>query len=452
LNNDTIPLQGWLNALVADADAHPEAGMVGSKLLFADGTIQHAGVVFDRQDLLPYHIYRGLAADLPAVNQRREFQVVTGACMLVRRDVFQDLGGFDEEYRNGFEDVDLCLKAGAKGHAVIYQPRSVLYHLESQTAGRKTHDQANISRFLSRWNANWWRGDADRQYHRDGYKVVRTKEPNRHALRLFADDRDKAMWAHVAATQTAVLTQDWAAARRELGAVQDWPAEADLLSWAATLCGRLHEPDLQRSFLSRYLELSDAPDVRLLLARTLLEEGDLAASERHLTHVLAADPTHGGGLLLRGILCMQREQYPEAEAAFFSALSHGADRKKCLMGCGMASFGTANAQGAWERFLEVLGDEPDDPDAIHWLLRTGTALERWAELCTPLRTYVERNPGDLSARFALAGVLLRGDALGEARREYAVLHTLAPGFDGLEELGQAIADKESRAAMEPAQR
>ena len=98
----------------------------------------------------------------------------------------------------------------------------------------------------------------------------------------------------------------------------------------------------------------------------------------------------------------------------------------------------------------MVENQPDDAEAIHWLLRAGTAHHRWGDLSAPLRKYVLRNPGDLSTRFALAGVLLRAEQVDEARREYDVLCTLAPAFDGLAELGQAIAAQEAGAAMEPA--
>lgn len=109
----------------------------------------------------------------------------------------------------------------------------------------------------------------------------------------------------------------------------------------------------------------------------------------------------------------------------------------------MASMGRAYTQGAWERFLEVLDENPDDHEAIHWLLRAGTAQNRWSELSEQLLRYVMRNPGDVAVRFALAGVLLRSERVDAARREYDALQTLAPGYDGLDQLGQAIAGKQA---------
>jgi GT2 family glycosyltransferase len=450
LNNDTVPQDGWLRALVAEVDGHPEVGIVGSKLLYGDGTVQHAGVVFLRSKLSPYHIYRKAPADLSAVNVRREFQVVTGACMLVRSQLFNKLGGFDERFRNGFEDVDLCLKAREKGYRVVYQPRSVLYHLESQTPGRKLHEVDNSRLLQERWGSHWWLADEDLHYHADGYKVIGSEATGEYVghVRLIEDIKDRVAWAHVAATQSAAQKKDWNGVKRELSLVQDWPNDPYVLSWAAMVCEQLNEPTLRHTFLIRYLELNDSPAVRRSLVRSLLTHKCLAAAEQQLNTLLAGAPDDAEGLLLLGLLYMQREQYREAETALSSALRQGADRKKCLMGMGMASMGRAYAQGAWERFLEVLADNPDDADAIHWLLRAGTAQNRWDGLSQHLRAYVSRNPRDLATRFALAGVLLRADQIEAARREHDILRAAAPLYDGLAALEEAIARQEAVLAME----
>lgn len=452
LNNDTIPKDGWLRALIQEAETNAEVGIVGSKLLFPDGTIQHAGVVFRRSPLTPYHIYRTISADDPAVNHRRECQAVTGACLLIRRPLFEEVGGFHEGFRNGFEDIDLCLTVREKGHRIVYQPRSVLYHLEHQTPGRKDFDEENLELLRKRWPDHWRFADEDLHYHTDGYKLIRKETDGLlHSGReVLSDIRDRAAWAHVAATQAAAIKQDWAQARRELSLHRDWPADSSVLSWAAMVCERLHEPALQLHFLTRYLELEDDIPARLQVVRGWLERQDLAAADHQLQKLLAGRPAHPEGLLLKGILCMQREQYEQAERAFVSAMGEGADRRKCLMGMGMAAMGRAYPQGAWGRFLEVLAENPEDAEAIHWLLRAGTAQNRWQELGEQLHRYLTRNSDDLAVRFAFAGVLLRDERVEEARREYDALQRLAPGYDGLEELGRAIAGKEAVIAMEAA--
>jgi GT2 family glycosyltransferase len=181
LNNDTIPTEGWLNALVDEVERHPDVAVVGSKLLYEDGTIQHAGVAFSRNMFGPYHIYQKRPADWPMVNRRREFQCVTAACMLVRRAVFEQAGQFDEGFKNGFEDVDLCLKIREMKWRIIYRPDSVVYHLESQTPGRKAHEADNAKRLRERWAHKWWISDEDSLYLSDGFTCQYRSGPALHA-------------------------------------------------------------------------------------------------------------------------------------------------------------------------------------------------------------------------------------------------------------------------------
>lgn len=152
LNNDTIPSPGWLDALVRHAEADPRAGAIGSKLLYPDGTVQHAGIAID-QDYQPRHIYVGFPADHPAVSKSRRMQMVTGGCILITREAFTKADGFDTRFTNGFEDVDLCLRLGALGYEIHYCPTSELIHLESVSEREVDHDAANRALFLERWKS-----------------------------------------------------------------------------------------------------------------------------------------------------------------------------------------------------------------------------------------------------------------------------------------------------------
>lgn len=150
LNNDTVVRDNWLPPLLDELADHPETGVAGCKLLYPDGRVQHAGVCVNRWNI-PYHIFLGVSPDDPRVSERRPFAMVTGACMAVRANEFLELGGFDEGYVNGHEDVDLCLRYGEAGKAVVYRPDSVVTHLESQSEGRMDHCRANTDRTIARW-------------------------------------------------------------------------------------------------------------------------------------------------------------------------------------------------------------------------------------------------------------------------------------------------------------
>jgi GT2 family glycosyltransferase len=173
LNNDTLPLKGWLDALVRYADGHPEAAVVGSKLIFPDDTVQHAGVAIT-EDHNPRHIYAGFPADHPAVNKSRRFPIVTAGCALFRQEVFEEAGGFDDSYINGFEDVDLCLRIGELGHEVHYCHEAVLYHLEMATRSHRGHADNHLL-YRRRW-AHKVEPDAMRYYMEDGLFNIRFAE------------------------------------------------------------------------------------------------------------------------------------------------------------------------------------------------------------------------------------------------------------------------------------
>ena len=154
LNSDMIAYEGWLEALQYTSRV-VDAGIVGPKLLYADGTIQSAGSV--RNAGAPEwfdHRYRFKPAHHPPADVLSRVIAVTGAAMYVRRDCLEAIGGrFDEAYGMAFEDVDWCLRAWDAGHRILYCPMSVLTHLESKTRGMEQGERelASQRHFWERW-------------------------------------------------------------------------------------------------------------------------------------------------------------------------------------------------------------------------------------------------------------------------------------------------------------
>ncbi len=154
LNNDTeVIANDWLTAM-AEHVQRPEVGAVGARLLFRDETIQHAGVVLGVRGMVK-HAFYGFPAESPGVCRQlqmtRNYSAVTAACLLTRRDVFQEVGGFDEEQLPIiFNDVDLCLKMRAAGYVIVYTPFAKLYHEES--ASRRASVEPSEAEVLrARW-------------------------------------------------------------------------------------------------------------------------------------------------------------------------------------------------------------------------------------------------------------------------------------------------------------
>lgn len=153
LNNDVDVLDpGWLEALVEHA-VRPEVGAVGAKLLYPDGTIQHAGVVLGIRGVAG-HAFKHFPGDHPGYFGQalaiRDCSAVTGACLMTRREVFDEVGGFDERLRVAFNDIDYCLRLRARGYLNVYTPFAVLHHHESATR-RTLHPEADEAAMVDRW-------------------------------------------------------------------------------------------------------------------------------------------------------------------------------------------------------------------------------------------------------------------------------------------------------------
>jgi len=143
LNNDTVVLPGWLEALVRAYKSEEDVGIVGAKLIYSDRTIQHAGISFRWIEsdgilqLWPFHPWRGARSDAPQVNEQKEVDAVTGACLLIEKHLFQLVGGFDESYFMYFEDIDLNFKVRSLGKRIIYCPESTIVHFEGKSSANK---------------------------------------------------------------------------------------------------------------------------------------------------------------------------------------------------------------------------------------------------------------------------------------------------------------------------
>jgi GT2 family glycosyltransferase len=150
LNNDTEAITpDWIGAMVEQAQ-RPSIGAVGAKLLYADDTVQHAGVVIGLGGVAG-HSHKYYPASAPGyfymLQTVNNYSAVTGACLMVRREVFEQVGGFDAELAIAFNDVDLCLRIAAAGYYNVYLPHVQLYHYESKSRGMEDTPE-KMARFL----------------------------------------------------------------------------------------------------------------------------------------------------------------------------------------------------------------------------------------------------------------------------------------------------------------
>ncbi|GEM_PF-4126859 len=185
LNSDVLTMPGWLDALVETMDHHPDSGAVGAKLIFADGTLQEAGSILWRDgSTLGYG--RGKNPTAPEYSYEREVDYCSAACLLVRRDVFEAVGGFDPRYSPAYyEDVDLCLSMWHAGKRVRYASHAIALHLEHASSGR---DRAVALQLRNRATLTEKWPDLARDHGAPGTDILRWRERRKGARVLVIDD------------------------------------------------------------------------------------------------------------------------------------------------------------------------------------------------------------------------------------------------------------------------
>jgi O-antigen biosynthesis protein len=157
LNDDTsVIAEDWLTSMVELVE-RPEVGVVGAKLLYPDRKIQHAGVVMGLYDNCG-HAFKALDGDVSHYfdfsDVIRNVSAVTGACLMTKRGIFWEVGGFDEvDFAVAFNDIDLCLKIGSLGYRVLYTPHALLYHHEafSKTSKDLIPHPREVERMREKW-------------------------------------------------------------------------------------------------------------------------------------------------------------------------------------------------------------------------------------------------------------------------------------------------------------
>lgn len=157
LNNDALVTDNWLESLLQTIKTLPNVGLVGSKILYLDGRLQEAGgVIFKDGDGNNYG--KNDHPDRYQYNYRRDVDYCSGASIIIRRKLFDTFGGFDMLYAPAYyEDTDLAFKVRREGLRVVYQPQSVIYHIEGATSGTDTttgfkkYQAINHDKFFKRW-------------------------------------------------------------------------------------------------------------------------------------------------------------------------------------------------------------------------------------------------------------------------------------------------------------
>lgn len=164
LNNDTQVQLNWLTPLVRCVETKENVGMVGAKLIYPDGSLQEAGSII-WSNAKAWNYGDGKNPESSEYNYVREVDYISGAAMMITKDLWEDIGGFDERYTPAyFEDADLAFEVRKRGKRVLYQPDSVVVHFEGISHGKdiekgiKSYQKSNLNKFFGKWEKELLKG------------------------------------------------------------------------------------------------------------------------------------------------------------------------------------------------------------------------------------------------------------------------------------------------------
>jgi len=253
LNNDTVVLPGWLNHLVETIAGNPEIGAVGSMILYHGGSIQEAGAIVWKSGEVD-HYGRGALPDDHRFNFAREVDCCSGVSSLVRKEIFESLGGFDHRFGPAdYQDVDLCFGVRSLGYKVVYQPMSRLVHFDGVTTGGDTAKgikqvKLNQEKFVDKWRAVLER----EQLAKNLEQLPDASDRNRDRNRIIVFDE-------------RIPSPD-----RDAGSLRMFLILKALVKWCHVIFVPFNRPqslDYERSLWKEGIETADAVDYRQLLKR-----------------------------------------------------------------------------------------------------------------------------------------------------------------------------------------
>jgi len=381
LNNDTEVTDDYLDNLLNAAASLPSAGAVGAKLLYPNGRVQHAGIAFN-DEKMPYHIFQNFDSNHPAVCDSREMKAVTAACMLIRRETYTKIGGLDESYRNGFEDVDMCLRLVEAGHTNYYCSESTVYHHEESSAGRKDNDRENMRRYLNRWMASV---NADENVYLSRYslRITWTETGGKYEQ---VESTDLNSTIHYADNSATLLDR---AQKLYLEGRHD--DAASVLS--QIVAGKMT------------LARDDEFETWQLLGNCMARLNRAVEAENAFIHAAEVNSESERPFLGLGSVALMKENWTAAQYGFLAALSKKPTASRAEFGMGISLAEQGKHADALRHFKQVVSTDVRNSEAVFYLYRSAMESGQTEAAIGTLSQYLEQCPNDADFWFHLAGAL-----------------------------------------------
>jgi glycosyltransferase involved in cell wall biosynthesis/GT2 family glycosyltransferase/Flp pilus assembly protein TadD len=464
LDNATEPRAGWLKHLVERAQSSPEIHCVGAKLIHTDNTIEHTGFLF-RKDKVPFSAYRGFAADHPAVNHTRKYQATSGACLLVRRSIFEQLGGFDERLADGFEAIDLCLRVCASGGKVVYSPEATVLYRGTAALGLGNWNRDKLQRFLTIW-ADRIIYDEAKVLAEDGFRIQwdDSGQPRylelkglvheeMEAAREQRTTRDaEAVWTSLKRlVGSSACTPEKMAEFCQLSIELDRAVEAEktlagltpdrtILLQHAQLLYHLEKfegaVEKLRQLTEHFSELSEKERFESwqLLGNCCTRLERTEEAEKAYLHALLENPSSERPYLGLGSVALSGQNWQAAQYGFAVATAHNPDSPRAHFGLGLALSARGMKEAAAREFATVLEQHPHHPEALFNLYKIAMEMEKPEMAEIPLKTYLEKHPDDPDFLFNLCGLQFKMGQYASAIETCRRVVSLKPDYTAAREV------------------
>jgi GT2 family glycosyltransferase/glycosyltransferase involved in cell wall biosynthesis/Tfp pilus assembly protein PilF len=463
LSNTLEPRQGWLKNLMDSAQADERTYCVGGKLIRSEQTVEHIGFLF-REDKTPFSVYRGFTADDPAVNRKREFQAVSASCMLVRQDIFEKLGGFHEDFPEGIEDIDLCLRAHALGGKIVFNPDVALYY-----HGKESLDSAytsqNLSKLLTTWSEKI-RWDEATVLAKDGFRLQWTREgaPRYQKVEEYKHEQLEEARAQRTAghpdaawdilknlLQTETSTSQVITELIELSLELHRAEEAesvlsDLTPNQTVLLARAQVQYQSQKFgqaiqnlkevTAQMEKLSGAErfEAWQLLGNCYTRLGRTEEAEKAYLRALLENPSSERPYLGLGSAALSAQNWQAAHYGFAIAAAHSPESAKAHFGLGLALSERGMSSAATQEFMNVLQHQPDHVEALFHLYKMAMNMEKPELAEIPLKSYLEKHSDDTDFLFNLCGLQFKMGHYASAAETCRRVLALKPEHDAAKEV------------------
>ncbi|MFH1010634.1 MAG: glycosyltransferase [bacterium] len=463
LENTTEPQPGWLKYLLEPAQEDDAIHCVGGKFVRPDHTIEHIGFLF-REDKVPFSVYRGFPSDAPVASRRREFQAVSAGCLLVRRDIFERLGGFQENLPEA-EDIDFCLRVRDAKGKIVFHPNAVVYYHGKSHPDKLAGDPDKLSRYLAKW-AGTVQWDEERVLASDGFRLqwpdvgppryLKSEEYERELLEEARAQRE-AGEPEMAWDILQRLLHSETVGAEAIGELAELALELRRAEEAERIMADL--PQNQTVLLARaqtQYHLQKFEEAVENLRKILAQPDGLSESERFVAwqlkgncstrlgraeeaekaylHALLQNPSSERPYLGLGSAALTAQNWQAAHYGFAIAAAHNPENLKAHFGLGLALSERGMASAAAQEFMKVLQREPDHVEALFNLYRLAMKTEKPELAEIPLKTYIEQHPEDVDFLFHLCGLQFKMGQTATAANTCRQLLALKPDHVAAQEV------------------